>query len=236
MKLEGIYTFEAPREVVWQALLDPEVLAKVMPGCEKLDRVGDNEYEGMIKIRVGPVQGKFQGKVTLADINEPDSYSMVVDGKGAPGFMKGEGLVQLEDQGSSTLMHYTGDAQVGGRIASVGQRLLDSSAKALTKQSLDGLHKLIQARLQVNSTGDSDTVEAGSRVTTAQASLPEVEAPSEMQFAIGVAKNMVEDLLPPERRPILIAAGLGALAFFLFLNWWANVVARKVANEIWERR
>jgi carbon monoxide dehydrogenase subunit G len=91
MKLEGSYTFNAPREVVWDALLDPEVLANVMPGCEKLDRVGDNQYTGAIKIRVGPVQGKFQGKVVLADIKAPNSYSLTIDGKGAPGFMKGEG-------------------------------------------------------------------------------------------------------------------------------------------------
>ena len=132
MKLEGTYTFDAPRDIVWNALLDPEVLAGALPGCERLDQIGDNQYQGAIKIRVGPVQGKFQGKVTLLDLNEPDQYRMVVDGKGAPGFMKGEGRIELEPEGDTTLMHYTGEAQVGGRIASGGQRLLDSSAKALT--------------------------------------------------------------------------------------------------------
>lgn len=237
MKLEGTYTFDAPRDVVWQALLDPEVLAKVMPGCEKLDQVGNDAYEGMIKIRVGPVQGKFQGKVSLLDIKEPDSYSMIVDGKGASGFMKGEGQVQLEVQGDSTLMHYSGEAQVGGKIASVGQRLLDSSAKALTKQSLDGLNKQIQARLRVETTtDDGTTASAGTSSVPAHPPVPEIEAPSEIEFALGVAKNMFEDLVPPERRPILIGAALGVLAFFLFLNWWSTSLARKVANEIWEGR
>lgn len=234
MKLEGSYTFDAPRDIVWQSLLDPDVLARVMPGCEKLEQVGDNQYEGMIKIRVGPVQGKFQGKVTLEDITEPDSYNMTIDGKGAPGFMKGQGHVKLEPQGDSTLMYYAGEAQVGGRIASVGQRLLDSSAKALTKQSLDNLSKQIQARVKAAS-GQTDG--GGSDVAVpAAAAAPPVEAPSEVEFAVGVAKNMLEDLVPPERRPVLIAAGLGAIAFFLFLHWWANVIARRVADEIWERR
>ena len=146
MKLEGTYTFDAPCEVVWQALLDPEVLGRVMPGGEALEKIGENEYKAVLKIRVGPVQGQFEGLVTLLDINPPESYRMQVSGKGAPGFMKGEGQVRLEDQGSSTLMHYSGEAQVGGRIASVGQRLLESSAKALTRQSLDGLHEQIKAR------------------------------------------------------------------------------------------
>jgi carbon monoxide dehydrogenase subunit G len=233
MKLEGSYTFNAPRVVVWDALLDPEVLANVLPGCEKLDQVGDNQYVGSIKIRVGPVQGKFQGKVVLADIKAPNSYSMTIDGKGAPGFLKGEGQVQLADQGNSTILHYVGEAQVGGRIASVGQRLLDSSAKALTKQSLDGLDRQIQARLQ------PEPVPATSGqpvVTQAPQAIAPVEAPSQIDFAFGVAKNMLEDLVPPERRPTLIAAGIGTLGLFLFLLWWTNVVARKVANEIWERR
>jgi carbon monoxide dehydrogenase subunit G len=221
MDLAGTYTFNAPRDVVWRALMDPDVLAKVMPGCEKLEQVGDNEYEGAIKIRVGPVQGKFQGKVTLSDINEPDSYHMIVDGKGASGFMKGEGQIQLEVQGDATLMHYSGKAQVGGRIASVGQRLLDSSAKALTKQSLNGLDKQIQARLPA-SAGSVAQADKGTTPETDQAVTPEVEAPSQMQFAIGVAKNMLDDAIPPQRRPIIIAGGVVIIAIIAFLIWGAN--------------
>lgn len=253
MKLEGTYTFDAPRDVVWQALLDPEILARVMPGCEGLEKVGEDEYKATLKIKVGPVQGKFEGGIKLTEINAPDSYNMEVDGKGPAGFMKGHGKVWLEDQGSSTLMHYGGEAQVGGRIASVGQRLLDSSAKALTRQSLDGLNKQIQARLQGGNNevrrSDSETsaeaemeaeswvVDATSAPTPVRQQPPqEVNAPSEIEFALGVGKHMIQDLLPPERRPLLIGAGLGVLAFVLFLNWWSGLIARKIANEIWERR
>jgi carbon monoxide dehydrogenase subunit G len=119
-----------------------------MPGCEKLDQIAENQYKGVLDVRVGPVQGKFEGLVTISNVNEPEGYTIQVDGKGAAGFMKGTGEVRLETQGDSTMMHYSGNAQVGGRIASVGQRLLDSTAKAITRQSLEGLHEQIKARLK----------------------------------------------------------------------------------------
>ena len=227
MNLEGSYTFNAPRQVVWDALMTPDVLAKVLPGCEKLEQVGDDEYEAVLKIRVGPVQGKFKGNVKIADMVEPESYSMAVDGKGAPGFMKGTGYVKLEEQGESTVLHYTGEAQVGGRIAQVGQRLLDSSAKALTRQSLDGLNKQVLARAR----GDVSPDEAGAAV----ADVAPVEAPSEMEFAMGMAKSMLEDMAPPEHRSLLITAGVGALFFLVFLNWWGKMIARNAAREATRR-
>jgi carbon monoxide dehydrogenase subunit G len=231
VKLEGTYTFDAPRETVWQALLDPEVLARTMPGCEKLEQIGENEYKGALKIRVGPVQGQFEGIVNLSNINAPESYRMQVDGKGAPGFMKGVGEVRLEDQGESTLMHYTGEAQVGGRIASVGQRLLDSSAKALTRQSLDGLHEQIKARVQASANHHAEEALVGAQPQAAEAS-----SPSQVEFAMGVAKHLVDDLVPAPQRPKLIAASLVFLGSLVVLNWWMNAIARKVAKEVWERR
>ena len=211
MKLAGEYVFDAPQDVVWDALQDPEVLAAVMPGCEKLELIGEDEYEGILKIKVGPVQGKFKGKVKLEDINEPDSYSMTVDGKGAPGFMRGGGGVKLTGQGDTTLMEYEGEAQVGGKIASVGQRLLDSSAKAIVKQSLEGLNTLIQAKMVAANAPDA---EEGAEAQP----LPKIEikAPSDIEFAAGVAKDMVDDLIPREYRPVLILAGVALVFAFLF--------------------
>jgi carbon monoxide dehydrogenase subunit G len=231
VKLEGTYTFDAPRETVWQALLDPEVLARTMPGCEKLEQIGENEYKGALKIRVGPVQGQFEGIVNLSNITAPESYRMQVDGKGAPGFMKGVGEVHLEDQGESTLMHYSGEAQVGGRIASVGQRLLDSSAKALTRQSLDGLHEQIKARVQASANHHAEEALIGTQSQGAEAS-----GPSQVEFAMGVAKHLVDDLVPAPQRPKLVAASLIFLGSLVVLNWWMNAIARKVAREVWERR
>ncbi|MFN8457969.1 MAG: carbon monoxide dehydrogenase subunit G [Anaerolineae bacterium] len=231
MKLEGTYTFEAPRDVVWQALLDPNVLAKVMPGCERLDQIGENEYKGALKIRVGPVQGQFEGVVSLSDINAPESYRMQVDGKGAPGFMKGTGEVRLEDHGGSTVMQYSGEAQVGGRIASVGQRLLDSSAKAITRQSLDGLHEQIKARAQTDASSVAEMALASEPILGG-----ETGEPSQTEFALGVAKHLIDDLVPAPQRPKLIAAGVGLMALLFLINWWMNAIARRVADEVWERR
>jgi carbon monoxide dehydrogenase subunit G len=145
MKLEGDYVFEASVAEVWSALFDPVILAAVMPGCEKLDLV-DGQYVGDIKVKVGPIQGKFTGKVDLQDKVEPESYTMVVDGRGAPGFVKATAHVKLAAEGDGTRVHYDADAQIGGKIASVGQRLIDASARAIVAQSLEGLHTNIKLR------------------------------------------------------------------------------------------
>lgn len=201
MKLEGSYTFAAPRDEVWDAMQDPEVLAKALPGCEALEKIGDNEYKATLNIRVGPVQGRFNGNVTLSELNPPASYRMKVSGQGAPGFVTGEGDITLEEQNGSTVMHYVGDAQIGGRIASVGQRLLDSSAKSLTRQGLQAIDALIQARQQV---------------TTEDVPAPQPTAPSQTQIAATIAKDVAQDIIPPERRPMLIGA-LIVLAIIIFL-------------------
>jgi carbon monoxide dehydrogenase subunit G len=145
MKLEGDYSFEAGIQEVWDALFDPAVLAAVMPGCEKLELV-DGSYLGEIKVKVGPIQGKFSGKVDLSDMVEPKSYKMVVDGKGSTGFVKATATIALESVGTGTKVTYDAEAQVGGKIASVGQRLVETSAKAIVKQSLEGLAENIKIR------------------------------------------------------------------------------------------
>jgi carbon monoxide dehydrogenase subunit G len=145
MKLEGDYLFEAKVSEVWSALFDPVILAAVMPGCEKLELV-DGHYVGDIKVKVGPIQGNFTGKVDLKDKVEPESYTMIVDGRGAPGFVKATAHVKLAAEGDATRVHYDTDAQIGGKIASVGQRLIEASARAIVAQSLDGLHTNIKLR------------------------------------------------------------------------------------------
>jgi len=145
MKLEGDYLFEANVSEVWSALFDPVILAAVMPGCEKLELEGGS-YVGEIKVKVGPIQGKFTGKVDLQDKVEPQSYTMIVDGRGAPGFVKATAHVRLAAEGEATRVHYDTDAQIGGKIASVGQRLIEASARAIVAQSLEGLQANIKLR------------------------------------------------------------------------------------------
>ena len=224
MKLEGTYPFNAPRDIVWPLLQDPEILASIMPGCEKLEKVSENEFEGILKIKVGPVQGTFNGKVTITDVNEPQSYNIIIDGKGAPGFVKGQGGVNLVEEDGQTVLKYEGDAQVGGRLASVGQRLLDTSARAIVRQGLEGLDQQVQARLA-----------PPTNRTTPQAITPP-PPPSQIEFASGVAKNIVEDILAEENRDELVnklIIGFGAfLLVTVITNWFANIVANKVVRKL----
>ncbi len=208
MKVNGEYIFDATQEQVWEGLLDPGVLAATMPGCEKLELVGENQYEGVLNIKVGPVQGKFQGKIQLEDLQPPDGYTMKVDGRGAPGFVRATATIAMSEEAAKTRLAYDGDAQVGGRIASVGQRLLDSSAKAIIKQSLEGLNETLKARHAASAAAD-----AGEPV-------PEVEIaqPSQTEFAAKVAKEVAKDLIP---RPVLIGGAivLALVILYLLMTW-----------------
>lgn len=221
MKVEGSHPFEAPREVVWPTLLDPHVLAKIMPGCEKLDQIGDNEYEGIIKIKVGPVQGTFNGKVTLANIDAPNGYEMQVSGKGPAGFVNGTGKLWLEGNNGQTILHYTGDADVGGKIASVGQRLMDTSARAVIRQSLEGLGQQISARQQAE---------------TDHAPIPEVAAPTQTEFALGVAQEMLRDFTSQDDNRTLLYVVLGGIGALLvvrgLVEWFTSRLARKIARKV----
>jgi hypothetical protein len=207
MKIQGTYTFDAPQPAVWQALQDPAVLTRVLPGCERLEKTGDNEYEGALKIKVGPVQGDFAGKILLADLDPPNGYSMTIDGRGAPGFVKAQARLSLAPDGDRTTLTYDSDAQVGGRVASVGQRLLDSSAKAIIKQSLEGLNAVLASR-----SGAAPT--AGGVAAPAAA---EPAPPSQAEFAARVAREVAKDLIP---RPVLWGLLVAVALLLLYLFLW----------------
>jgi carbon monoxide dehydrogenase subunit G len=161
MKLAGSHTFAFPRPVVWAALMDPEVLARTLPGCERLERVGDDRFAGAMQVAVGPVKGQFQGSLALSELQPPERYKMRLDGQGASGFVKGEGAVWLEEVAAGTELHYDLDAEVGGRMAGVGQRLLESSAKAIAKQGLAGLDVQLRARHDAARSVEAAAVAAG---------------------------------------------------------------------------
>ncbi|EFO81976.1 carbon monoxide dehydrogenase subunit G [Oscillochloris trichoides DG-6] len=146
MRIAGNYTFEATREEVWAALNDPEVLARTIPGCQQLDQVGPNEYETTLKIGLQAVRGVYSGRVKIDDVVVPESYTVHVDGKGNNGFLKGHGVIKLRVEGQTTILDYGGEAQIGGTIASVGQRLIDGAARTLIHQSLKALATQIETR------------------------------------------------------------------------------------------
>jgi carbon monoxide dehydrogenase subunit G len=208
MKLEGEYIFDGPREEVWKIVRDPEVLATALPGAQELEQVGENEYAGKMHIRIGPVSGVFSGKLVVSDEVPPESYTLSVEGRGAPGFGKGVGHVQLlEHEDGKTLIKYDGDMEVGGRIANVGQRMIDTASRSMIAQGLESLNSALQARLRAEEEG----VEV------------EYTPPSEAKFAAAVAKDMAQEMLPemlppPETMGIILIVAVLAFIFGFLLG------------------
>jgi carbon monoxide dehydrogenase subunit G len=148
MNLNGTFTFAAPRDTVWTLLQDPDVLAKALPGTERLSLAGEDRFEGLMKVSVGPVSAAtFEIVVQLVDKTAPAHFGMRIDGKGAVGFTKGTATVDLREQDGATVMDYASNVQVGGKIAAVGQRLLESVGRMMMKQALESLEREIRARL-----------------------------------------------------------------------------------------
>ncbi|MGH7960870.1 MAG: SRPBCC family protein [Candidatus Binatia bacterium] len=145
MKLSGTQTFQAPRKRVWDFLIDPHRLAKCMPGVEKLDVIGENEYSGQINVGLAAVKGVYNGKVKLDEMQPPTHYKLLLDGKGKQGFIKGTGTLDLEEQHGQTLLKYTGDVQIGGPLASVGQRMIDGAAKMMIGQFFTAMEAEVKA-------------------------------------------------------------------------------------------
>ena len=146
MELMGEHTFNVPREKVWEFLLDPEVLKASLPGCEKLEEVGEDEYVATMKIGISFIRGTFNGKVKITDKNEPESYKMAVEGSGPQGQVSGVGTLELVDQGTSTLVKYRGDANVRGSLARVGARMIQPAAKTIVGQFFERMEKEATAR------------------------------------------------------------------------------------------
>ncbi len=143
MQMTGEYRIEAPRETVWAALIDPDVLKRCIPGCEELEQTSESEFTAKVKAKVGPVSAKFAGAVSLSDLNPPESYRISGEGKGgAAGFAKGGAMVTLAEDGGATMLAYEIDAQVGGKLAQIGQRLIAGTAK---KMADDFFGRLVEA-------------------------------------------------------------------------------------------
>lgn len=143
MKIEGATDISAPRDRVWSAFLDPAVIAKALPGCEELVRIGPDEYKAIMKVGVGPVKGTFDGKVRLFDQEPPHRYRMAVEGNGAPGFVRGEATLELTEAEGGTHVSCSGDVQVGGLIASVGQRLLGGVSRMMLDQFFGRMNEIL---------------------------------------------------------------------------------------------
>jgi carbon monoxide dehydrogenase subunit G len=145
LKIEGTADIPAPRERVWKAFLDAGTLAQALPGCEKLEPAGEGEFRATMKVGVAAIKGTFEGKVRLSDLEPPNRYRMAVEGTGGPGFVRGEASMELSDIEGGTRVAYSADIQVGGLIASVGQRMLGGVSKMMLDQFFGRMTEILTA-------------------------------------------------------------------------------------------
>jgi uncharacterized protein len=169
MDMSGEYRIPAPRDRVWAALNDPEVLRQAIPGCEELIKHSDTELEAKVTAKVGPVKAKFTGNVRLENINAPESYSIVGEGKGgAAGFAKGGADVHLKEDGSDTILTYNAKAEVGGKLAQIGSRLIQGTAKKMADEFFSKFSQIVT---------DAEVAASGPRAAAAPAE-PKAAAPA----------------------------------------------------------
>lgn len=144
MDLTGEYRISAPKEKVWEALNDPEMLGASIMGCEQIDKISDTEFVATVKAKVGPLRAKFDGKVTLSNINAPTSFTISGEGQGSGGvgFAKGSVDINLEEDGNETILRYSVKATVGGKLAQIGSRLIDSVAQQQAKHFFNRFSEL----------------------------------------------------------------------------------------------
>jgi len=148
MKIEGTHELRASPQRVFETLTDPAVLQRCIPGCERLEKSGENAYSITLKAGVGAIKGVFTGNVRLEDLQPPNHFRMIVEGKGQPGFLKGTGDIDLTELDDSTRVSYSGEVQVGGTIAGVGQRMLQGAAKMMATQFFTAIEA--EARTKVD--------------------------------------------------------------------------------------
>ncbi len=174
MDLTGETIIAAPRDRVWRALNDPEILRQAIPGCESINKLSDTELSAKVTAKIGPVKASFTGQVTLLDLDPPNGYRIQGEGKGGPaGFAKGGATVKLEDVPGGTRLSYVVDAQIGGKLAQIGSRLIDGAAKSLAAEFFQKFNTLVSA--------DS-------------APAPDAEEAAEMAAD---SADMLEDIPPP---------------------------------------
>ena len=146
MEISGEHHFNAPRNVVWEAMLDPAALQASMPGCERFDEVGPESYDLTIKVGIAAIKGTYTGNVQVRDRSEGDSYRLVVSGTSKAGSVQGSALMRLSDNGAGTQVAYSGEVKAQGGIARLGSRLLGGAAKLMIGQFMKGMEKQVEQR------------------------------------------------------------------------------------------
>ena len=196
MNVQGEHLFKGTPQQVWDLFRDTEVMAAALPGTQTMDYLGENKYHAVMNVRVGPVAGEFSGDLVISNEDYPHSYTMTVEGRGKPGFMKGQGDVNLVDQGESgTLMQYAGEVQIGGKLAAVGQRLIDTVSKSIISQAFETLDNVLAERVAAESEGREASYETASESDYAAAVAKDMFALPWVKWAIGIGVLVVIGLI-----------------------------------------
>jgi carbon monoxide dehydrogenase subunit G len=214
MDMTGERRIPAPRQTVWAALNDPTVLKQSIPGCETLEKTSDTEFKAVASIKIGPISARFSGRVELTDIDPPNGYRIGGEGQGGvAGFAKGGATVALTEDGTDTLLRYDVKAQVGGKIAQLGARLIDATAKSMADQFFNRFAAQVAgptpaqvaAAPDVASTETEPTPMTSTPSSTTTPAFPTPEP----------AKISIFSLIPAEIGGYPIIAWIGAVLFFL---------------------
>lgn len=147
MRLTGEFSFEAAPEAVWDALMDPDVLRSTLPGTDRLERIDDTHFDASWQVKLGPIRGTFAGAVELSDLQPPASYHLSATGRGPVGVVTGEADFRLRAEGEETVLEYDLETRISGRLAGIGQRLVESSTRSLVRDALQGLAEEIHRRV-----------------------------------------------------------------------------------------
>jgi uncharacterized protein len=202
MDMTGERRIPAPRQTVWDALNDPAVLRASIPGCENLEKLSDTAMKSTVAVKIGPISARFNGTVTLADIDPPNGYTISGEGQGGvAGFAKGGAKVHLDDDGPGTKLSYEVHAQVGGKIAQLGARLIDASAKQISDQFFDRFSATVAAPA-------APTAEMTPAFAMVEPARPTPLPPSSVSM---------RDLVPREPMGLPMAFWIGGLVFLLLV-------------------
>ncbi|WP_186392214.1 MULTISPECIES: carbon monoxide dehydrogenase subunit G [unclassified Pannonibacter] len=199
MDMTGEYRIPAPRTDVWNALNDPDVLKACIPGCESLEMTSPTEMTAAVTAKIGPVKAKFQGAVTLENLNPPESYTIAGEGKGGvAGFAKGSADVHLAEDGGDTILTYTVKAQVGGKLAQLGSRLIDSTVRKMADEFFGNFSQMVAGNAAATGTAedgepDAGTLEEARSIAMEQAGDAVVHAVEDVEKTIGHAVHEAEE-------------------------------------------
>jgi len=218
MEMTGEFRIPAPRQRVWEGLNDPEILKSSIPGCQTIEKLSDTEFTAKVLAQVGPVKANFAGKVTLADLNPPQSYTIAGEGTGGvAGFAKGSAKVNLDEDGAATVLRYAVQAHVGGKLAQIGSRLIDSVARRMAENFFTRFVAAVAPEQAAVASGTTAATEAmpADRVAAdapVQRAAPTASVEAQPNDAASPARKDIR--LPPVLWVTGLAAVVGAMLYF----------------------